>query len=945
MLSLSSCNLQKKINKYCNEPGKDCGTNRTLLERQEILRYGYKEQVADAKSAYKQARKADTLSTEEMAVLQREIEDLEAKVEAEEARWRELKRLKKAEWDSLKRARKESPKRVEALNDSLESLKQSGADSLSIAEAAALLDSVKLNRPIRQDIRHAKSQYQAIKRREGFSGGDLEQFLRQKPNRNFLFGGTLPYLRLYLGFRKGYLRKREKGVFQARYQKIEKKYEKKIAKAKENKEDKLRRKKEEKLQKIQTTIQEGNWFMRVIGEPPVFYDSTEAYLGAEQMRLHMASQGYFQAETSYQAIPIQQIGGVLFFTPRRKSTVVLYRYNENEAYRIRNISYDASPGDYLGNNQRVIDDNIVERLLWSGEIYSEETLSAERDRLFSLYQDYGMYHFKRQYVVFEVDTTVGEHQVDIACTILRNETENGIHIRWLYRNVYVIISDESSETSDTVVYNGINYLYGIGKYSKKVMDAQLRIRPNETYNRSKVMLTQRLLGGLDIFKYVNIQFEPIDTTDRYLDTYLTISSFPKYQITAEAGVNLNLVSGQGIPGPFLSLSFKDRKLFRGFEILEITGRYSSSGQASAVNANNVLLTQELSLGGTLIFPKLLFPVGKKLRYKLADYGPKTRLSVGVTDIKRPEFRRTAVTGNLLYDFRVNDLRSVQVSPINLSLINTRDKTAEFDQYLNDLAAQGNNLIQSFEPSIITSVSASTIYNFDQLRDLKSSRFSKFFAELGGTLPNLYAPVLGEPEDSLFGLPFYRFVRFGHDFRYYIPFNKQTTLAFRFNGGLAKPIGTSTTLPYEKFFFAGGSNSVRAWLPRRLGPGSYSPPRENDGTFDYSFEQPGEILLELSIELRQKLFSFIHGAVFVDAGNVWSFDTDVARPGSQFKASNALGELGVGTGLGLRFDFSFIILRFDVGAKVWDPAEPLEARLVNPAQPKNWVLNFGIGYPF
>jgi outer membrane protein assembly factor BamA len=208
-----------------------------------------------------------------------------------------------------------------------------------------------------------------------------------------------------------------------------------------------------------------------------------------------------------------------------------------------------------------------------------------------------------------------------------------------------------------------------------------------------------------------------------------------------------------------------------------------------------------------------------------------------------------------------------------------------------------------------------------------------------------------------------------------PIDKNTVVAYRFNSGFAFSYGDNRSLPYEKFFFAGGSNSIRAWRPRRLGPGSAKPPESEDpvkdGLFDYDIEKPSEILLEASVEFRQKLFGFVNGAIFIDVGNVWTFrpvnrqDADgniVEDNRSQFKINRFYKEFGVGTGFGLRFDFSFLILRFDVGMKVYDPARDSgdkfvlrDVRFWKPyAKEDNGeyrdykepvIYNVGIGFPF
>jgi outer membrane protein assembly factor BamA len=192
------------------------------------------------------------------------------------------------------------------------------------------------------------------------------------------------------------------------------------------------------------------------------------------------------------------------------------------------------------------------------------------------------------------------------------------------------------------------------------------------------------------------------------------------------------------------------------------------------------------------------------------------------------------------------------------------------------------------------------------------------------------------------------MRLDNDFRYYKSLSRSTKLALRLHAGAAFPFGSVGVLPYERYFFAGGGNSLRAWQQRRLGPGSYTPPLLEDGSFDYRFEQPGELIWESSIELRQKLFGFVEGAVFVDAGNVWMLTQD-SRRGSEFNVNRFWKEFAVGTGFGMRFDFTFLIIRADVGIKVIDPALPEGNRFVGdrlwryPLRESS--LNVAIGYPF
>jgi outer membrane protein assembly factor BamA len=245
-----------------------------------------------------------------------------------------------------------------------------------------------------------------------------------------------------------------------------------------------------------------------------------------------------------------------------------------------------------------------------------------------------------------------------------------------------------------------------------------------------------------------------------------------------------------------------------------------------------------------------------------------------------------------------------------------------------------------------------------------SFFLRAAAESGGTLFNFFDPNFISKQ----GLEIYKYVRLSLDYRHIKVMDKHTVLAVRFNSGVGYSYSDNKTLPYEKFFFAGGSNSVRAWRPRRLGIGTYPPQLDDDpkkdGLFDYKYEKPGQVLLEGSVELRKKLFGFVNGAVFVDAGNVWSFSETAPSKASpltagwtgttKFRVKDFYKQFGVGTGFGLRFDFTFLVLRLDAGIKVYDPGREEGDRFVlnrfrffkpfgTDREPV--IYNVGIGYPF
>ena len=284
------------------------------------------------------------------------------------------------------------------------------------------------------------------------------------------------------------------------------------------------------------------------------------------------------------------------------------------------------------------------------------------------------------------------------------------------------------------------------------------------------------------------------------------------------------------------------------------------------------------------------------------------------------------------------------------MINTLDVDPEFQLLLDDLRLNGNNLWRSFEPSFVSSMLFSATFNYNKYGFYQNkASYLRLAADAGGTFLDLYGTDFLENRE----LESYQYFKLNIDFRHHKPLPYATQIAYKINVGLANPYGENGTLPYEKFFFIGGSNSNRAWRPRRLGPGSYIRIDTLTGLADDSFEQPGEIILEASFELRKKVLGFLESAFFVDAGNIWTLKEDEQREGSQFKFDSFLSQIAIGSGLGVRLNFDFLIVRLDAGLKIYDPARDKGNRFIFKSgfdegafsEVDPVILNLGVGYPF
>ncbi|WP_299466075.1 BamA/TamA family outer membrane protein [uncultured Microscilla sp.] len=815
-----------------------------------------------------------------------------------------------------------------------------------------------------------KGQYflrsQEIKGNKKLSSGDLEALFRQKTNSRFLFG--YPSVAAYNYGLKRFDREKVRAKIEktkAKYDTLIEQQEARIGKAPEgakrekirekvyDKVHKLKEKKEEKVKDLQKKMREGNWWMRSVGEKPVFYDSLKAKESAKEMEAYYRSKGFFQATVDVETKR----------NKKRKKVKVYYKVEEGKPLILGKIEY-------------VTENKVIDSLLTTPELrrksplkqgkrYDEEDFNTERTRIVNLLKNNGFYTFHKQYLLFKVDTTAlkdttKQNRKLAHCRIVVNRPagEEKYHRQYKIDKVIFEIQPNTEVTNsakpdynEKVSSKGVIYKFAKRRipYSSHILDYRVQVEPGAFYQYDQVLRTKSLLGALDMFKFVNTTFEiPKDSNDQKvgrLVARIKTSPVEKYQFTSEAGVTV----GQGLPGPFVNLSLKNRNLFGGAEVFETNFQYTLDGQASFSDENQNYSSQELSLNTALNFPVILFPT--RLRFLFNDYGPKTRINVGYNFVQRPEYNRTNLRSSMTYLW-FSRYSSYNFTLSEISFVNVPRISSTFREQLLELERAGNPLIKSFERALVGSYYFTYTFNNTNIGELRNAHYIKLLAESGGTTFNLIDRQFLGGDTLIAGLKYFQFYRFNSSFHYYLPLNKKQKLAFRIHAGIARPYGVSETLPYEKFYFAGGSNSVRAWAPRRLGPGSH-PPELREGTqeFDYSFEQPGEIIFEANMEYRFPIYGFFEGALFVDAGNVWMIEAD-NRPGSEFKFPSFFQEIAVGVGFGLRLNFSFLLIRLDAGVKAYDPARAAGSRYIlgnfnlgNPGHNGQTLLNLGIGYPF
>ncbi len=743
------------------------------------------------------------------------------------------------------------------------------------------------------------------------SRDDIELLYKQKPNKK-VFGFPLSLYFYRAGLHRFDTTKIEQKIDAL---KIE---EEKLQKA--NFTDSVQKQKkikklQKKLKKQEKVLQNGNFLMRVVGSKPILYDSSLAQNTKKQIELFYKTKGLFESKV---VIKTDTVGNAI---------LVDYKIKEGKQSTISKIKYKIDDS-YI---KRIINEYLEESILVEKQPFDESNITKERDRIEKLLKNNGYYDFNKKYINFNIDTT--NYLCEITCNITQLDNGNPHQLYTIDSIRFDIDQDKNLDYDvDSSTYKDLRVYQSIFFYKPKVLRKKIQLNSNSYYNLSNTQLTQRGLTQLEMFRFVNIMYRK-DTSNFKLTPYISATSLSKYQISDELGFTVS----QGVPGPFGSVTFTNRNALGGCEIFDISVRGGIEGVASAASPGNVYRSYELGVTGSLTFPRLLSLVD--LNKIFLNNNPRTRFSLGYSFILRPEYQRTNTRFSMTYNLQKGNFKSFSLSLIDINYLRSRRIESNFSQYLEELKNDGNNLFRSFQNTIATNLNFGYTYNTFVMGQNKKATFFRIYAEPGGTIFNILTKNQLESIKNSFNLQaVFVYWKINFDLRGYLPITKKSMLASRFHIGIANPYGGDFVLPYEKYFFTGGTNSNRAWLPRRLGPGSFS------GNIKDRFEQPGLVLLEMNQEYRFKIFQYFDGAFFIDAGNVWNWnDPD----NSKNLKPNFITEIAIGSGLGIRLDFSFLIVRLDAGFKIHDPSKPISARWVasDNLNFKSALWNIAIGYPF
>jgi hypothetical protein len=720
---------------------------------------------------------------------------------------------------------------------------------------------------------------------------------------------------------------------------------------------------EKKIERYQENLQEMNgWFWRNIGEKQVLISPLNVSETADKMKKFLNDIGYRDAEVSFK-----------FDTTNKKRKVkVTYLIQEKSAYLIDTIQYVVMD-TLLENLLKLTKKN---QLVEEGNLFDLRKVAEEKLRIEQMFKNNGYYNFNNKFIShgatnYENDeklffeTKHGNLRIEI-----QNPDVNTYHQQYQIEEVIFKAFDPNSNKSfykpDTVFYNGVKFIRLDRNVPLNIISPRIISKPGAIYKIQDIVETQRQISLYNQFAFASSQIKPLSPGQLSLEYFAPL--LEKYTFGISPGINNIYNEGSTFFGFGVPFSLSARNLLKKLEIFEGSLRASYEGQPSPIN-KSIRGSLELGLNLNLTLPTL-WPFQNHLN-QLNLKNPRTILGIGYNYSEPFWGKRLNFKINTNHSLQLSKFSQIYFSVLDAHLINTiyfnNESGREFYNSLIALQNQGNNLKITFDPQFVSSLNSNFVYNNQNLsKPFSSSKFFRVFAESGGTVLNFLDNKnqigivekvfpLKQAENSIDSVrAYFRFVKINADYRRNLNINQKSSYAYRFNLGLANPYGPNRSMPFDKNFFIGGSNSVRAWAPRTLGTGSSKPDTTSAGN---TIPQPGDILLESSLEYRLKVLHFageIQLALFLDAGNVWKWhqtNTPTKYNSANFDFRRFYKEIALGTGFGLRWDLSYFLFRFDWGIKVVDPSRDPGSRFVlddftlkrKQQYGLNW--NFGIGYPF
>lgn len=653
-----------------------------------------------------------------------------------------------------------------------------------------------------------------------------------------------------------------------------------------------------------------NKTLRKIGENPVLFDSAQARQTCDDLEKVMHGMGYVSATADYE-----------LSLNRKNKLTITYKLHPGKPFSLRTVSRDIRDegiADFLKEHDH------AGSLLHDGMPFTTKALDDERKRITTLLNDNGYFNFHKDFITFTADTVSGNTQIDLTL-ILHKYMSSG------HRDA----TPHKRYTVDRVNFHG-NGEDGKLPLRQGVLNENTLIEKGMTFNAANLQKTYNRFGRLPIVKYTNIRFTELPDSDR-LACDIGISTNKTHSISFQPeGTNT-----AGDLGAAALLTYENKNLFRGAETFSIKLR----GAFEAITGLEGYQNQdyeEYNIETKLVFPRFVAPfLSKRFRQQSTAF---SELSASYNMQNRPEFHRRVFAAGWRYRWNnASRRKSFKVDLLDLNYIYMPWISSTFkEEYLDDVSSRNSILRYNYEDLFIMKLGFGMSYN-------GTNEAFKINVESAGNVLNGLSGIIdmkknADGQHTLFNIAFAQYVKADFDYTRLLRLDDKNNIALHFGLGVAYPYGNSRILPFEKRYFSGGANSVRGWSVRQLGPGKF---KGTDGSIDF-INQTGDIRLDLNAELRSHLFWKIYGAVFIDAGNIWTLRYYEEQPGGQFDIKEFYKQIAASYGIGIRLNFDYFILRFDMAMKAVNPAYETNDEhyaVFHPKFSRDFAFHFAVGFPF
>ena len=673
------------------------------------------------------------------------------------------------------------------------------------------------------------------------------------------------------------------------------------------------------------------WIFNKLAAKPVLISTVNPDVRVKVARNLLNEYGYFNGATAYELVPDKK-------DPRKAK--IAYQVTMNPPYTIDSVYY-------VRMRNRV--DSLLprmssERLLRKGDNFNVVRLQAERERIADMLRDHGYYYFRPEYMVYQADTTITPGKVSLRVVPKEGMPRNALRPWKLGKVDFYLNGYRNEPPTDSIRYKDLTIHYeGKLRVRPSVLYNRLYFRPGDRYSQTQQERSQTALARLGTFRYSEFQYVPRDTMRRQDTLDLRINTVYDLPLDGELELNVTAKSNDQI-GPGAVFSVTKRNMLGGGETfgVKLRGSYEWQTGNKLDAGGSKINSYELGLSTTLTFPRLLFPT---LGKRDLNFPATTTFRLYADQMNRARFfKMLSFGGDASYEFQPSATSHHNVTPFKLAYNLLQHTTVEFDS----IADNNKALMKSLQDQFVPSMSYTYTYDDSPITSKRHHVWLQGSITQAGLLMDAAYAIAGKAFDKegkkLFGNPFAQFIKGTVEARYNYQLGENQRLVGRIMAGAIYSYGNARTAPYNEQFYVGGANSVRAFTIRSIGPGRYYQSSEEN---KYAYiDRTGDLKFEANLEYRFQIMGDLHGATFLDCGNIWLLREDPDRPGGRLKAGHFFKDLALGTGFGIRYDMDFLVIRFDVGIGLHLPYETGKSGYYNLPRFKDGMgYHFAIGYPF